>query len=106
MHNVAPSRRDRAIDRRRENLFRGRETNIVTIDSQGLFTDLRDGGDRIATPTAATSAHATRESETLGRHETPGSRAMRVSLARAFPVRTARLREALVNGSITKLTRP
>lgn len=34
------------------------------------------------------------------------SRAMRVSLARAFPVRIAPMREALVSGSITKLARP
>jgi hypothetical protein len=38
--------------------------------------------------------------------ETPSSRAMRVALARAFPVRIAPMREALVSGSITKLARP
>jgi hypothetical protein len=31
---------------------------------------------------------------------------MRIALARAFPVRIAPMREALVSGSITKLARP
>jgi len=37
--------------------------------------------------------------------DTPSSRALRVVLARAFPVRIAPMREALVRGSITKLAR-
>lgn len=39
-------------------------------------------------------------------YDTPSSRALRVALARAFPVRIAPMREALVSGSITKLARP
>ncbi len=38
--------------------------------------------------------------------DTPTSRALRIALARAFPVRIAPMREALVRGSITKLARP
>jgi hypothetical protein len=37
--------------------------------------------------------------------ETKTARAVRISLARAFPVRTSTAREALVRGSITMPTR-
>lgn len=40
------------------------------------------------------------------RLETARSRAMRVSLARAFPVQIAPMREALASGCVTKLARP
>ena len=40
------------------------------------------------------------------RHETTRSRALRVSLARAFPVQIAPMREALASGCVTRLTRP
>ena len=73
---------------------------MTTIDSQDVRLFARSTTELGSTPDAAPAA------ESHFRHETPGSRAMRVSLARAFPVRTARLREALVSGSITKLARP
>ena len=69
----------------------------MTIDSQGIRDRARLSHDDAP---STTSAH-----ESL-RHDTPCSRAVRVSLARAFPVRNSTLREALVNGSITKLARP
>jgi hypothetical protein len=72
---------------------------VTTIDSQRFFAPTRD-------PRDATSTLRTLEADGQSRHDTPGSRAMRAALARAFPVRISSLREALVNGSITKLARP
>ncbi len=40
------------------------------------------------------------------KHETFRSRALRVSLARAFPVQIVPMREALASGCVTKLARP
>lgn len=87
-----------------------RESSVTNIDSQGYFFVRA----RRALSTRAASAEATLVSPIadvdgpadLRDHETRGSRALRVSMARAFPVRIAPLREALVNGSITKLARP
>lgn len=53
----------------------------------------------------AESSHSPSHAPVNG-YETPSSRAMRIALARAFPVRIAPMREALVSGSITKLARP
>ena len=74
---------------------------MTIIDSQGIFVRdarIHSGGELTSTSDGAPASES--------RNESPVSRAMRVSMARAFPVRTARLREALVSGSITKLTRP
>ena len=75
--------------------------HIVTIDSQGFF--VRDRGELSTHEACESPGHGSYDARG---HETRGSRAMRVSLARAFPVRIAPLREALVSGSITKLARP
>ena len=61
-------------------------------------------------PIASANAHdSTKTTPSSVRRATPvahSSRAVRVSLARAFPVQIAGMREALQSGCVTKLTRP
>ena len=72
---------------------------------QNVETRTKVDGRRVEASDAGTDAGRSPGHAAHG-FDTPNSRALRVALARAFPVRIAPMREALVSGSITKLARP
>ena len=78
-----------------------RQTAGTPFTVEGLETDMSN--DELHTGRRVGEGRGAAERSSGCGYDTPSARALRVTMARAFPVRIAPMSEALMLGSITKL---